>query len=243
MKHSAALLVAILLFNACRHGHTAGNEKPDTVKSVNKAAALTKQQSERVEKDTPITINLKYGFKIAAANSEYLGPNSTYSHLELWHNNVKVFTDTIEEYEFAEKQYPILNQLSPGVFELLVEFNDRPLDDKLTFLRIENDRITRRDTIPTFEGKPEEINGVTECYGQLDASEVVERNGREYTTYDPTLYYKFTPDGLKLDSGLTIKKNTEKYGKFCGFKYYDKTLFHLTKNGGLDTIQNNPLKR
>jgi len=215
-----AILFAFVL-NSCHQAHTTNNELSDTLKHI----------------------NLKYGFKLKIGKGEDFGNFKTYSYLEVWHNNAKLFTDTSKEYDFGEKQYPILNQLKPNVFELLVEFNDRPSKNKVTFLRIENDKIVKNDTLLTFNNKTENINGIIEYSGILDGGEGWDENGISYAQYNPTLYYKFTPDGFKLDSALTILKNKEKYGRFNGFKYDEKIGYPIDKNNKLDTVEKHVLRK
>ena len=236
------LILVISLFICCRHGNTI-SDKSDTTKHPIRAQQENKVAIAEIPSvDTPQILDLSHGFKIKASHGENFGKFKTYSYLETWHNNLKIFADTTAEYEFDEKPYPIFNMLKPEVFELLIQINDRPNKDKLLFLRIENDRVVKHEKLPTFDGNPEKINGLLYYSGRWDDSEVWEKNGKEYGPYNPTIYYKFTPDGIKLDSALTILRNKEKYGKFHGFHYDEKIGYPTTHGNKIDTSEKNIIK-
>ena len=222
MKFQWCILAVFVItfFSNCGQGYTVSDNSTDTVKHSSKIEhKILTEKRDTSKKDKLKDLDLKYGFKIKASRGEDFGDFKTYHSLELWHNGLKIFTDTTVEYEFDEKLYPILNELAPSVFELLIEFNDRPNKDKLTFLRIENNRIAKKELLPTFDGKPEIVNSTLEYSGQWDNGEDWDENGKRYTAYDPIIYYKFTSDGIKLDSALTVLRNREEYGRFNGFNY------------------------
>jgi hypothetical protein len=237
MRPLPAIIILLIALSSCNPGQNSTKNVTDSPNTSKGAADDRAVQTDSPAKDSILTLNLQYGFKIKAGQAEDLGKFKTYSYIELWHNNVKLFTDAKKEYEFADKLYPVINSLKPDVFELLIEYNDRPLPDKLAFFRIENDKIIKKDILPAFDGKPEEINGTLEYSGRLDDSEVLAKGGKEYLPYNPVLYYKVTAGGIKLDSALTIEKNKEKFGSFRGFRYNDKIYYLTDAKGNIDTAE------
>ena len=77
--------------------------------------------------------------------------------------------------------------------------------------------------MPTFEGKPNDINkvGIKEYACFCDYSQVW-GDGNNLTAYNPILYYSVTTEGLLLDSLLTKERNEMIYGKFYGFAFSEK---------------------
>jgi hypothetical protein len=47
------------------------------------------------------------------------------------------------------------------------------------------------------------------------------RENNTLTAYNPILYYEQSPQGLRLDSTLTMTKNKLIYGNFHGFDFSD----------------------
>jgi len=236
------ILYMLAFLNSC-HRHAFVDSIADTIKNNKVSSKSNIPKSDTKISDSLENIKLKYGFKLKIGRREDFGNFKTYSYLEVWHNNLKLFTDTTKEYEFDEKLYPILNQLKTDVFELLIKFNDRPSKDKLTFLRIENDKIIKNVRLPIFDNKPEKINGILEYSGDCDDSEEWDENGKTYIVYNPTLYFKFTENGLKLDSTLTILRNKEQYGKFNGFQYNENIGYPIDKNNKIDTVEKHVLRK
>jgi hypothetical protein len=222
----------------CKHANT-NRGNIDTSKQASKVQG----ESPAADKDNLVgdnaeTIKLQFGFIIKA---RYRGESG---YTEVWHDNRKIFRDTIEEYKFDEKPYPMLNQVKPGTFELLMEFDNSPSKDLATFLRIENNKIVRNEQIPSFDTKPKTIDGLLTYHSVWDNGEMWNEDGKRYTTYNPEIYYQFTPDGLKLDTALTILKNNEVYGRFDGFTYKGTIGYPCDDRGKItDTTAKNVLRK
>lgn len=232
-------LLAVILISCDNHKHNAGNIY-STKRAINIKSPKKIRSDDTVgdgKRYAILKLDFQYGFKIKATDIEDLESFKTYSRVEIWHDNLRVFIDSSLEYEFIDKRYPTINNLKMGVYELLLEYNDRPLPDKLLFLRIENNKVVRKDKLPKFAENPKEIDGVLEYFGTLDDSEVLQIGKTIYYPYNPVLYYKVTADGIKLDSSLTIRKNTEKFGKFNGFHYNEKIFYPRDSKGNIDTAE------
>ncbi|MDP9049073.1 MAG: hypothetical protein M3N14_13140 [Bacteroidota bacterium] len=165
------------------------------------------------------TIVLNLDFSLHISNGEDFGNFSTYSTLVILHRGKRVFSDTTREYEFGDKLYPIFNKLNVNTYEILLEVNDRPSKNYLMHFILRDNKIVKKEKLPTFIAKAADLAGNTtlEYAGFWDNREIWgDRN--ELTDYDPILFYKITKAGIMLDSALTIKTNTAIYGKFMGFK-------------------------
>jgi len=122
------------------------------------------------------------------------------------------------------------------VFELLIEFDNNPNKNLTLVLRIEQDKIVKRDTVATFTGKQENIDGMVVRSGAWDHSEEWDENGIRYITFDPVLYYKFTSDGVKLDSALTRERTRQAYGNVDPFDPSEEIGFPIDAKNHIDTV-------
>jgi hypothetical protein len=167
-------------------------------------------------------IDLDFGFKAIASDSEDFKTFKTYSHFELLRNNKLLFTDTTVEYEFGDKLYPLLLKTGSDSFELLFEVNDRPSKNYLNRIFINQDKVVGQDKLPTFIGNPVDINkdGIMAYAGYRDYQ--VSGVSPDSIAYSPILYYSITKTGLKLDSALTKQQNEMIYGKFFGFEFSER---------------------
>lgn len=165
-----------------------------------------------------VLLKLGNGFFVKFSEVEDYKTFKVYNRIELIHNGVKVFSDNKLEYEAIEKIKPV--EINATTFEILLEVNDRPNKNYIKLLRIKDNKIISQSKLPTFIAKPSNLDNDSflEYAGFWDFGEVW-GDKNELTSYNPIIYYKLTKNGIKLDSTLTIKKNTEIYGKFKGFKY------------------------
>ena len=171
-----------------------------------------------------ITLELDFGFKVTATVIEEFIPTlKLYEHFRLERNGNIIFSDSLLEFEFRNKLFPIVLRTGSNSFELLFEVNHRPSKNYLLRLFVSNDKLVGQDKLPTFEAKPIDINddGIKEYAGSFN---YFQRWGENYslTTYNPILYYSVTETGLKLDSILTKQRNEIIYGQFYGFSYSEK---------------------
>ncbi len=146
-----------------------------------------------------------------------------------------LFHDTTDGYSYdvalvdsaIRKVYPLWIPTGPDSGELLVLFNNRPSKDRARRFFIRGRRVTKIDTLLTFDGPATDVDGDgrREFSGYQDHGEVWDdAQGRHRQSYNPTLYYEVRPTGLVLDSALTRRKVRARYGKFYGFTYSDKPV-------------------
>ncbi|MDB5122306.1 MAG: hypothetical protein JWP94_435 [Mucilaginibacter sp.] len=165
------------------------------------------------------TIALNSDFSLHLSKGEDFGNFSTYSTLFVFHAGKRVFSDTTREYEFGDRLYPIINKLNTNSYEILLEVNDRPNKNYLMHIMVSNNKIVKKSKLPTFIARAADLAGnkTLEYAGFWGYSEIW-GDHNELTDYNPILYYKVTKDGIKIDTVLTIQKNTAIYGKFRGFE-------------------------
>jgi hypothetical protein len=146
-----------------------------------------------------------------------------------------IFRDTTDGYSHdptlvdsaIRKVYPLWIPTGKDAGELLVLFNNRPSRDLVRRFSIRGRRVTKIDTLLTFDGPARDVDGdgKREFSGIQDYGEVWDdEQGRRRGAYNPTLYYEVRPTGLVLDSMLTRRKARAQYGKFYGFKYSHKPV-------------------
>ena len=195
--------------------------KNDTKTTVPRIDSL-KETSTLRENKTTKTLQLNFGFRVALGQEEDFKNFKTYSFFELSKSGKIVYTDTLLEYEFGDKMYPIILQTGKNKFELLFEVNDRPNKNYLERLTIKDESILKIDSLPTFITNSGDLDndGTKEYAGFWEYNEVWGESETK-TDYNPILYYKITTTGLQLDSLLTKGKNTMIYGQFHGFKFND----------------------
>ena len=150
--------------------------------------------------------------------------HKTYTLFILTHNNKPIYTDTsLTEYEFGDKLYPIVRAIDKETFEVFTEVNFRPGKNYLSYFKIRRDKIIDRQKLPTFISKAANLDNddTLEYAGFWDGTETWGENN-SLTGYSPIIYYEIKPDGLHIDSLLTIDKNKSIYGSFKGFEYNQK---------------------
>ena len=220
MKFKQAYLTFLtaLILTACSTGN---GQK--TVSSIDTSADSLSTKSS-IEKQVQKTIKLDHDFEIKVGQKEDFEKFETYTLFILTHKSNQLYLDTsLTEYEFGDKLYPIVRQLDKETFEILVEVNDRPSKNYLKYFKVYQDKIVSTEKLPTFISKPANLDTDDnfEIAGFWDWGEVYGDNG-ELTVYNPIIYYELKPNGIILDSTLTVNKNKEIYGDFHGFKYSEK---------------------
>lgn len=168
-------------------------------------------------------INLDYGFKISIGQEEVFGKLTIYSSFKLIKNGRAIYIDSLNEYEFGNELYPIVMKTGINSYELLFEINNRPSKNYLKRLYVKNDSVYNVDKLPTFVGKPKDIDndGILEYAGFWDNAQVW-GDDNNITAYNPILYYELKTNGLVLDRPLTIQKNKTIYGNFHGFIFSEE---------------------
>jgi hypothetical protein len=167
------------------------------------------------------TVPLDHDFKIEVGQRENFTDFETYTLFKLTRAGKELYIDTsFTEYEFRNSLYPLMRARENGTHDILVEINDRPTKNYLKYFKVRGDTILCVKNLPTFDGPSsnmdEDVN--PEFAGTWDWGETWGENN-SLTAYNPTIYYEETSTGIYLDSSLTIRKNTEKYGTFYGFSY------------------------
>ena len=199
------------------------NQATNKKTSNSVTSSLTTETEETTNQDLK-TIKLDFDFIVSVGQEEDFEKFKTYKYFRLTRNNTPIFIDSsLAEYEFGNKLFPIIIKTSDNSFELLFEINDRPNKNYLKRLFIKDNKLVRHDKLPTFEGKPIDINkdGIKEYAGFCDYSQVW-GDGNNLTAYNPILYYSVTTEGLLLDSLLTKERNEMIYEKFYGFAFSEK---------------------
>jgi hypothetical protein len=124
--------------------------------------------------------------------------------------------DPDEEFEFENRIWEQAKQIDKDKYQLLLELNDRPNKNKIVLLTIQNKKLISKQIIPTFDSCFV-VDGKTKEYqGELEYAEAVDK--AQKTQYIPTLFYLDKQSGIVLDTAKTIIFNTDKWGKFYGFK-------------------------
>lgn len=220
-------LIAILI--ACNQKDKSPEKNTDP-KLSSTDSTLTKKNGIGTRIKIEKSIKLANGFTVKVGKGNDYETFITYSFFELTHFDKAIFVDTLREYEFGDKLYPIVLQAGADKYELLFEVNDRPNKNYLLRLFVRNESIVKKDTLPTFITKAHDLDGdgISEYAGFWDYGEVWGENN-DSTDYNPILFYKVISTGLKLDSVLTIKRNTKIYGEFRGFKFSEKHAVSLAK--------------
>ncbi len=182
------------------------------------------QTNLNIDNQVQKVIKLGNDFEIKVGKKEIFEGVETYTLFFLTHKNKLLFLDTsLTEYEFEDKLYPIIRQLDKETFEILVEVNERPNKNSLKYFKVYRDKIISTEKLPTFISKVSNLDkdDNLEFAGFWDWGETWGDKG-SLTAYNPILYYELRPNGITLDSTLTVNKNKEIYGDFYGFKYNEK---------------------
>lgn len=143
----------------------------------------------------------------------------TFNHLEIFQNGKLLFKDTTHtEYTVEDTLYPKLYDFKNHL-ELLIEIDNRPGRNLIYKFFLENQKLVRLDTMPTFltSQKNLDCDDKKEVAGFWNYFQVG-KDSIEYTWYTPIVFYEICEKGIQLDSLTTIRVNEEIYGKFYGFK-------------------------
>lgn len=179
-------------------------------------SCLLIQSSEKI-------VKLPYHFELRASDAEELDKHFTYSSLSISHQGKEIYRkNSLTEYQFINKQYPIVLKNSDYDYQILVEMNDRPNIDKTILFHIKNDKVVNLDTLPMFYGKAKNYDrdNNLEYAGTWDYGEEWQgKNGETVVAYSPILIYEISSGILVFDSVTTKAINIEIYGKYYGSKY------------------------
>lgn len=218
LKNTLAKASVTLILLSC----SSSTQKKKEVSHKEEKKEVIKTASS-VESKIQKTINIGNGFEILVGEEEDFEKFKTYTLFKLKRNDTEIYLDnSLTEYEFGNKLYPLILPLGNESFEILVEVNDRPTKNYLKLLRVNGNKLQKVDKLPTFITKAKNLDSDEELEfaGFWDFPQVgSDGNGQEITAYNPILFYQFTKNGLKLDSALTMERNIEIYGKFSGYEF------------------------
>ena len=166
------------------------------------------------------TINLSNGFRLELGHETVYASLKLYGFARLRHNGQQVYADSSNEYEPQSSLYPLVVPAGDNDAEVLIEVIDRPNKNYLLQLFVSNGRLTKVEKLPTFIAPAADLNGDgTLEYAGFWAFNETWGEEKEYTDYNPIIYYSITPKGLKVNSDLTRKQNDAIFGFFHGFEY------------------------
>jgi len=240
------------VISACHPSTTAIKNKTETreIDTPIKQVRVDPIVYEKPKSNAIDTVKLDHGFQILY----YWSDTQLVDFLRIFHNGKEIDLPKNDSITYAYlkefKLYPAVNKINDQIFEIMVAVDDRPLLEKASLFRIEDDKLVFRKGLPMFFAKASDLtgDGTLEYAGMWDSSEEFDQNGVRYRTYDPVVYYKLTSDGLKLDTPLTIRKNTMLYGKFMGYRYDGKAAAKISNGCNerileeIKRIQNNAKK-
>jgi hypothetical protein len=235
MKNRLFILGLIAILTACNLKDKS-TEKVLNQKQIRTDSTTTTDNNTETNIKIEKCIKLANAFVVNVGKGEDFGTFKTYSFFELTYSDRVIYTDTLHEYELGGRLYPIVLPTGTNKYELLFEVNDRPNKNYLTRLFVENGKIIRKDTLPTFISKANDLDGdgIKEYAGFWDYSEMWGENNA-LTAYNPILYYKVLSTGIKLDSILTLKRNKLIYGEFHGFEYDERIEMPVTTSKKFET--------
>jgi hypothetical protein len=151
--------------------------------------------------------------------------SNIYSHIEIWIDSKKVFSDTsTTEYLFDNKGWPQARKINNGGYEILIEVFDAPDFNKLQAWYFKDYLLVKMKVLPFFDKKPEDVDndGMKEYSGVMHIADAYENSDSCY--YNPILYYQITNQEIDMDSTLTIKMNKKIWGEFYGFEQSEKVI-------------------
>jgi len=156
-----------------------------------------------------------------------------YQKIIIYKNEEIIFTDkTNQQYLFDNSLFPLINNIKNG-FELFIEIDGRPNKNTLRYFKLQNAKVQVDNELPEFEtiSKNLDNDSLLELAGfWYYGEEWKDINNNDVTGYNPIVYYELTPNGIRLDSMLTIYKNTEIYEKFYGFDFNENIEVSTNKN-------------
>ena len=174
-------------------------------------------------------VKLSHHFELRASDEEDLDKYFTYSSLSIFHNGKEINKRKgLTEYQFINKQYPIVLKNSDYEYQILVEKNDRPFIDKTILFHIKQERVIDSATLPMFYGKAKNMDRDSnlEYAGTWDYGEEWRgKNGELVVAYSPILFYEISSGVLVFDSVTTKTVNTKIYGKYYGSIYKESIVF------------------
>jgi hypothetical protein len=167
------ILSIALILASCSNG----NRKNTLNSSKPNADTTQSSPNQEIQK----TIKLDDGFEIKVGREEILEEHTTYSLFILMHNGSQLYLDSsLTEYEFGDAQYPIVIPIDKENFEVLVEVNDRPSKNYLKLFRVQQNKLTSTEKLPTFISRAANLDTdkVLEFAGFWDWAETWARTTR-----------------------------------------------------------------
>ena len=142
------------------------------------------------------------------------GPDYVFNLKCMINGKIIYKADSLTEFEFDKKTYPVVSQIGPNKFQLLLEQNERPNKNLILDLIIENSKVVSKMIIPSFDSSFINSNNQKIYCGIYDYNQEDEH---KRVSYMPTLFFIDSKNGISLDSNRTISYNKKVWGKFYGF--------------------------
>lgn len=208
MKHFLILL-SLLILSSCFRTNNKQKESSDISFNINKT----------------LTLPLSGDFKIICRLNEEFASDSCYDNLVVLKSEKTI-------YKAKDRDLFVITQISkPMLYTagqsdlILIQYDNRPDLNRTLALHFQNGILKGLDTIPQIDNKPKDLDhdSYNEFYGTLHLTDAYCQDC-DSAYYNPSLVYKFTEAGLKLDSINTIAINKIIWGDFYGFKKQKKIL-------------------
>lgn len=152
--------------------------------------------------------------------------------------------------EFQEKNgFPkIVSKSKYSV--ILLYLNNRPNNDVIISIKVNNRKILKIDTMPSFPMKPFALDSTKNRYvgWLIDSYETAGSDSHLQMPYDPILIYSIDSGEYVFSREKTEMVNRNIYGKYYGKKYREDLRFPLNTtepkiNRFLDSIDCNKTKK
>jgi len=238
MKINLTFFIIPLCLAGCA-GHQQAVHKKDSDTVINPVAVKQpshEKNSEVNPMDTVAVRQLADGFSVHISKA---------GKAEIFRFDQRLYSDTALEYILESKRYPIFKKIDTNSYQLLLETQELPSRDLTVVFNIKDGQVKKeKHKLPLLDDKPEIIAGEAIYSGFWDYGEDWDvKNSKRYTTYNPMMYYKFTPAGITLDSALTISRIKKIYGRFRGFDYDSRIGYPVDSKGNIkDTTDKNVLR-
>ena len=208
MKYSLLLIILLLLISCIR--------------TNNKIIESSEQSLENNK-----TIKLTKDFKILCKLNEEFASDSCYDSLVILKGENTVYKATDRDlFVITGSSKPLF--FSVGQSDLiLIQFDNRPDLNRTLAIYFQNGILNKLDTIPQLDIKPKDIDNdnFIEFIGTMHLTDSYCQDC-DSAFYNPSLVYKYTEAGLKLDSINTIAINKKQWGDFYGYKKQNKILHY-----------------
>jgi hypothetical protein len=203
------ILLSILILASCIRTNTKQTESSDIP----------------LNKDKTVTLPLTGDYRIICKLNEEFASDSCYDNLVVLKSEKPIYKAQDRKlFVISQSSKPML--YTAGQSDLiLIQYDNRPDLNQTLAIHFQNGILKGLDTIPQIDNKPKDLDhdSFIEFYGTLHLTDAYCLDC-DSAYYNPSLVYKFTEEGLKLDSINTIVINKMIWGDFYGYKEQKKIL-------------------